>query len=100
MSFGRRSLLFVALASLAVLLPAIARGDQIIQLVPGTAVLLSNSSSGGGSAPSRIVGSEDTPAGSERRALDGMRLIRQSARAGSTDRSIACDSLRFGCQTG
>src|SRR5947208_5082473 len=48
MSLGRRSLLFGALAALAVLLPAVAQGDGIIELVPNTAVLLSQSSSGGG----------------------------------------------------
>src|SRR5438132_9568290 len=50
MSFRRRLLLFVALAALGVFLPAVARGDgdQIIQLVPNTAVLLSQSSTGWG----------------------------------------------------
>src|SRR2546430_12684401 len=47
-SFGRRSLIVLAAAALAAFVPALAIGDTgIIQLVPNTAVLLSNGTNGG-----------------------------------------------------
>src|SRR5438270_2015545 len=47
-SFGRRVASFACALFLAALVPTLAGADTIIQLVPNTAVLLSQSSSGGG----------------------------------------------------